>query len=99
MCICARLHSAVQLLEREMIIYLDLLSDTCLQAVQTLEPVRRKEKFKVGLRKKNPTNYIRLYTTEVCVHVFVVWGFFNLMARGGEDDVLFWNKGFLFTGY
>ena len=38
--ICARCHSAAQLLEREKIIYLDLLSGTYLYAFQTLEPLR-----------------------------------------------------------
>lgn len=52
MLICPRLQSAAQLLEREKTDYLDLLSGTCLQALQTLELVRRKRKLKFGLRKK-----------------------------------------------
>lgn len=52
--ICAGLHSAAQLLEREKINYLDLLGGTCLQALQTPEPVRRKKKVKFGSRKKKP---------------------------------------------
>lgn len=97
--ICARYHSAAQLLEREKIIYLDLLSGTCLHALQTLEPVRNK-KVKFGLKKMPYKLHWAIYNWSVYVYICSMGLlYFRLMGGGGEEDILLWNNGSPFIGW